>query len=597
VLAGILVLALIVVARLLFGAEGSASRASSGRNCRTIVVAASPDKADLLRQLATRYAETKPKVDGHCVEVTVTAKDSGAAMTALGRGWNEAVDGPRPDVWAPSARSWVQLLRGRQAANHVASIVPDDLPSVATSPLVVAMPQPMAGALRWPANQLGWGDLLAAARNPAGWAKYGHPDWGPFRVGATNPYVSTAGLNTLIASYYIAASQVTRQPTLLTRQLVADRRVRTLVLGIDRSIAQYGESAPSFLAGLQRADEQGQALRYVSAVPVEEKSVWDYNQGNPSGDPRTAGRHGRPKVPLVAIYPKEGTLVSDHPYVVLRAPWVDDTRRQVAAGFLGFLQRDTSQAVFQQAGFRDFNGRPGPQATQGNGALSGQLPRILPPPEPEVLGRVIESWSQIRKRGNVLAVIDVSGSMRAIVPGTGLTRLDLAKQAAMSSLGLFANDDLLGLWAFSSDLDAGRDYLEIVPVGPIGAPLDGGSRRAVLRARLASLTATHGHTGLYDTTLAAYMYLKANYRPDRINAVVLLTDGRNDKAGGLTLDALVQQLQRSQENQPLRVVTIGYGDADVNALRKISAATGGRSYFAADPAAIRKIFIQAITNF
>ena len=66
-------------------------------------------------------------------------------------------------------------------------------------------------------------------------------------------------------------------------------------------------------------------------MTVEEKSVVDYNNGNPTGDLEAAGGHGKPRVPLVAIYPKEGTLNSDNPFAVLQAPWSDQGRRAEAA--------------------------------------------------------------------------------------------------------------------------------------------------------------------------------------------------------------------------------------------------------------------------
>ena len=79
----------------------------------------------------------------------------------------------------------------------------------------------------------------------------------------------------------------------------------------------YGDTTLTFLNNLYRADARGTALTYASAVAVEEKSVIDYNTGNPDGilDPGEEPRP--PRVPLVAIYPKEGTLFSDSPFFVL----------------------------------------------------------------------------------------------------------------------------------------------------------------------------------------------------------------------------------------------------------------------------------------
>jgi Ca-activated chloride channel homolog len=55
------------------------------------------------------------------------------------------------------------------------------------SPLVIAMPEPPARALGWPNTKLGWADILAEANSTRGWAAHGHPEWGLFKFGQTNP--------------------------------------------------------------------------------------------------------------------------------------------------------------------------------------------------------------------------------------------------------------------------------------------------------------------------------------------------------------------------------------------------------------------------
>ena len=70
----------------------------------------------------------------------------------------------------------------------------------------------------------------------------------------------------------------------LTLDTLKDPRVRDFVAGVEKSVAHYGDTALTFLTNLQRADDAGAALGYVSAVAVEEKSIVDYNEGNPTGD-------------------------------------------------------------------------------------------------------------------------------------------------------------------------------------------------------------------------------------------------------------------------------------------------------------------------
>jgi Ca-activated chloride channel homolog len=558
-----------------------------GGNGVTLAVTASSEKAQLMKQLATAYMDEGHAVDGRCVRVEVTSKASGGAMAALAKGWNEATDGPRPDVWTPASSGWVRLLEQRALATDRPRLLPATTPKIAASPLVIAMPRPMAQALGWPKKQLGWTDLLELSRDDRGWARYRHPEWGQFRLGKTNPNFSTSGLNATIGAYFAA----TRLSSDLTEKDLASPKTRRFVEGVERSVVHYGDTTLTFLSNLQRADDQGAGLSYISAVAVEEKSVWDYNQGNPTGDPATLGRHPKPKVPLVAIYPKEGTLLSDHPWVVLTAPWVDDAKRGAAADFLAYLQGPKAQARFQQFAFRDGQGRPGPLVTEESGLLHDEPRALLSAPAPRVLDKLLQNWESLRKRANVLLVMDTSGSMGNEAAGTGKSKLELAKQAAHNSLLQFAGGDQVGLWMFSTQLDGETDYRELVPVGPMDT-----QRRAQLSERIDGLQ-PGGGTGLYDTGLAAYQFVKDRAAPDDINAVVLLTDGRNED-DGISVDNLLSQVRTEEGARSVRLFTIGYGqDADLDTLRRISETTNAAAYDSSDPTSIDQVFTAVVSNF
>lgn len=129
-----------------------------------VVLNASVEKAGLLTRLAGEYNRTDRA--GHCAEVQVTGMTSGDSAAALARPWDTAVSGPRPDVWSPAASSWMEILRQRLGPDH-AGLVPAEAPSTSQSPLVIAMPKPMAEALGWPGRQLGWSDLLDLSRTRA----------------------------------------------------------------------------------------------------------------------------------------------------------------------------------------------------------------------------------------------------------------------------------------------------------------------------------------------------------------------------------------------------------------------------------------------
>lgn len=566
----------------------------------TLQVVADPDQSGLLQQAARGYAGTNPVVNDRCVAVNVRSLDSPEATAALGTGWTDQGAGPRPDVWVPAASTWASELELQLKQAGSLDILPTDRPSVATSPLVIAMPKPMAQALGWPRRTLGWGDLSTALRNPVGWAAFGHPEWGPFKLGKTDPKLSEAGLGALLSAGIAVAGRDGRPPTEEELQSKAPQ-LGSMILEVSRSPGDETDTTSTLLANLQRADQAGKALGYVSAVPLTEKSVWDYNQGQPIDDPSLGSERPKPKVPLAAIYPKEGTLQADYPWLVLRAPWVDDAKRAAASDFLLYLKSPAVQARFQAVGFRSARGQPGAEITPDAGLLPDQPKRVMASPQPLLLAATLKAWDQTKRIANLLAVYDVSGSMSEAVPGTGLRKIDLARRAALASLRLFTNESDVGTWEFSTKLDGSLDYRQAVPIAAVGSKEKGGGTHLQrLQQHLAQLAPTNGDTGLYDTALAAYQYVRDHFAPDRLNLVVLMTDGRNDDPdGGISLDELLQKLKAGQsDDRKVRIISFAYGrDADVDALGQISKATGGAVFSSPNPADIERVFVTALANF
>ena len=556
-------------------------------NCTNVSFAASSEKGELLKQMAAAYARAGTQVDGKCVRVAISIKASGGAMEALARGWDERRDGPQPDVWSPASSAWPVLLRELLAQKDTPDIVPKELPSLAQTPLVLAMPKPMAEKLGWPKKDLGWADIIALSKDPKGWGAHGEEQWGAFRLGKTNPNFSTSGLHATVGTYFAATGLATD----LTAADVQDPKTVRYVKDVEASVVHYGDTTLTFLGNLQRADDAGEGLTYISAVTVEEKSVWDYNKGNPSGDPKTLGKHAPPKIPLVAIYPKEGTLISDNPYVVLNAPWVTAEKKAAAADFLHYLQQPPQQEVFQTAAFRTFEGKPGKEITEDNGLLAALPKAVIEPPAPDVLELVRQSWNANRKRARVIMVMDVSGSMNEEVAAAGRSKLELAKEAAAKALDQFSPDDELALWIFSTKLDGNKAYREVVPSRTVKDGLP------VFREAIGKLVG-RGATGLYQSTQAAVEAAQAAYDPARINAVIVLTDGKQDPPQPDALPRLVELLKTEDADTAIRVFPIAYGDdADLEILRQIAEASRGAAYDAKDPATIDRVFTAVVSNF
>ena len=567
--------------------DGKKAGANVPKGCTSINVAASSEKAALLQAIADDYAKDDGEADGKCARVIVRTKASGGAATALARGWDEKVDGPRPDVWTPASTSWTALLRYQTTSRDLPDLVGDGKPpSIARTPLTIAMPKPMAQVLGWPAKPIGWGDILALAKDPQGWARYGKP-YGAFKLGKTNPNFSTSGLNATVGAYFAA----TQRSSDLSLKDLTDPKVVAYVKAVEGSVVHYGDTTLTFLSNLQKADDRGQGLSYVSAVTVEEKSVWDYNQGNPTGDPKTLGKHRKPRTPLVAIYPKEGTLFSDNPFVTLKADWVTDDKRAVAADFLSYVQSSKAQKRFTDAAFRDFEGKPGPLVNPSEGLLPAEPKAVIGAPSPAVLAGVKDSWEKLRKRARVLLVLDVSGSMGDSVGSAGTTKLELAKAAAAKAVAQLAPDDELSLWIFSTQQNGQKPYRELVPFGPARDNL------ATVQARIRDLQ-PNGGTGLYATVRAASKALVADYQPTLINAIVVLTDGRNEFPADNNIASLVDELNPEDIDRAVRVFPIAYGeDADLGELTKIADASRAAAYDASDPASIDNVLTAVLSNF
>jgi Ca-activated chloride channel family protein len=303
-------------------------------------------------------------------------------------------------------------------------------------------------------------------------------------------------------------------------------------------------------------------------------------------------------VPLVAIYPKEGTLFSDSPFITLDAPWVTAAQRTGAQAFRDYALRPENQRKVLDFGFRPGNpavpvGKPIEAAL---GVDASQPQNVLGVPDPPVLVRVLQLWGEQRKGARVLLVLDVSGSMGDEAGNSGDTKLDLAVRAAVNALDQFKGDDLVGLRIFSTKITGKEptDYLDLVPIGPIAG------NREVLKSKLQDLVPTQG-TPLFTVTGASFADMTAGFDPTRINAVLLLTDGRNEDPRNDDVNALLRTLRAGSEGQstrPVRIFPIAYGkDADIATLRRIAEATSAAVYDASDPTTIDKVFTAVVSNF
>ncbi len=531
------------------GATGAAPTVTAPANAVIVSVAYSPEKDALLKSAFAAFTARGLTVNGRPIVIQPTKIASGAALDALRAGTL------KPTVWSPSSSLWGRLLTQQADVTWV----PERSPSFVRTPVVIAMWEAEARALGWPAKELGWADVLAEARSAGGWAAHGHPEWGAFRLGHTNPDFSTSGLAAVAAEYYAATGKTEG----LTLDDISKPAVRDQIKAIEGSIVHYGDTTLFFAEQLAA---RGPA--FASAVAMEETTLVDFN---------TRLRRSGPK--LVALYPKEGTFFSDNPLITLNAPWVTADQKAAADQLASFLLSPAVQGRVTASGFRpsDATAPLDGSLTAANGVDPTLPTRLLSFPTPPVLARVRELWHEDRKPADIALVLDVSGSMN------DAGKLDQAKVGLHAFLKALSPQDRVALITFSTTAST------VVPLEPMST-----ANRTALDATIDGLF-PDGGTAVFDASLASLSLLNRSAAKTHIQAAVILTDGQDNKSKA-TVQDVVGALSGQSESGGVRVFTIAYGaDADGSALAEIAKAGGGKPY-TGDPRTINSVY-TSISSF
>jgi hypothetical protein len=330
------------------------------------------------------------------------------------------------------------------------------------------------------------------------------------------------------------------------------------------------------LARFPRSTDVTSFSTSLGVAPLTEQAVIAYN-------------NRQPPVPLAALYVDPAPVPLDYPFAVMPGTSVD--KATGASALLGLLAGDAYRNRLATSGLRGDDGGVGAGFPALKSAPALTAP-VTAAPDPGRVDTVLANWSAITSPGRLLAVIDVSGSMLQPVPTAGgATREQVAVEAARRGLALFDDNWAAGLWTFSTQLDGFSDYRQLVPIAPLAE-----QRQLLLNALGDIKPKKDGNTGLHDTTLAAYRTVQAGWDPSRVNSVVIMTDGKNDKREGLSIDQLVDELKKAMDPaRPIEVIAIGIGnDVSEAELKRITDTTGGGTFLAPDPAKISDVFLKAI---
>jgi Ca-activated chloride channel family protein len=429
--------------------------------------------------------------------------------------------------------------------------------------VVIAMWKPMAEALGWPDKPLGWADIATLATSDKGWEAYGYPEWGEFKFGHTHPDFSNSGMVAVLAQVY-AGTQKQRG---LTLQDIRKPELKAFVAKVQSSIIHYGSSTGFFADSMfQRGPSYlSAAVLYENLVAAQESK-------------RLAGKSNQ--LPVVAIYPKEGTFWANHPYAILNAPWVTEEAHAAAQDFENFLLAKPQQLKAMELGFRPSDpsiALAAPLDAQ-HGVDPKQPQTVLEIPSADVIQAASQLWQQAKKPVDVIAVLDTSGSM-------GGDKITSARSSLVDFVKLLDDNDRLSVMTFNS-----RIYT-LSPLSRVGDKRDEVVRRV-------SGVIEGGNTKLYDVTQQAYETLKKDGDPKHIRAIVLLTDGQ-DTDSSANLEQVISSVGNVGEEggSAIKLFTIAFGsDADKGVLKRIAEPTGGKQYDS-DPSTIQSIYEEIATFF
>ena len=310
-----------------------------------------------------------------------------------------------------------------------------------------------------------------------------------------------------------------------------------------------------------------------------------------------------PAETLVAAYPADGTVLLDYPFVRLPARADADggadatadgaadpaeTRAALLTAFEQAARESTDRLA--AAGFRAAMARvpsTSPDSRRGPAAAAAQL-------DSAAQLEILRAWAVLTLRSRMLAVVDVSGSMEEPAE-SGLRRIDIFQQAAIGAMEKFSGEVEMGVWIFSTARNGDLDYEDIVPIAPLADLAHKQEIAGIIQSLPARLG---GATGLYDTTLAAVQRVRETYDPEKVNSVLLITDGKNEDENGIDLDTLLAELAKIDDpTKPVPVIMIGFGpDTDLTAMQRIAQATKGAAYSASKPEDLSTVLVDALSQ-
>ena len=435
------------------------------------------------------------------------------------------------------------------ASGHYLSL----LPSVTTrivaqdkimlSPVIIGVKQSVADRFGWTNNpNVTWKDIEAKAAD------------GSFKFAMTNPAASNSGLTALIG----VASALSGSSDSIDTGTIDKTALRAFFKGQAITAGSSGFLADSYVRDQDTVD----------GIVNYESILMSLNGG------------GKLHEPLALIYPKEGIITADYPFMLLNA-----AKRDAYDKVTAYLRSPDVQKRIMTDTLR----RPAITGVPLDPRFSTQTMIELPyPAKLETIDSLITAYlDEVRKPASAIFVLDLSGSMKG-------DRLDSLKTALKALTGTdtsltgqfsrFRAREQVTIVTFSTTVLDVREFT-IDDTNPTGPDM------TAIRDYIDSLD-TFNRTAIYDGLERGYQAVAESQAidPNRLYSIVLMTDGESNEganADQFAADyAALPAAVRAVHTYPVL-----FGEGSKDAMSAIATLTGG-TVFDGTSTSLQAIFKQ-----
>jgi ABC-type Fe3+ transport system substrate-binding protein len=339
----------------------------------------STEKEAWLNEVIEDFYATNPTVGGRPIQIELSKSGSREIYLSV-------LDGAQPDMISPASSLQISLLEDLSASKFGAPLVNRKDPAlcrpVVQTPLVVVAWKERAEVL-WGDNPNGhmWQRLHDAVIEPRGWDAYQHPEWGFIKYGQTSPLTSNSGFMAILLMTY---NYFEKTSGLTAQDILADTAYQQWFLEFQNSVPQFGDSTGTYMRDI------------VAYGPSTYDIVAVYEATAIEQAENAVGRYGE-----LRVYYPPATVMSDHPFCILKGAWVTPEKGAAAQLFTDYLLSEPAQQLaLLSHGFRPVTpgialDQPGSPLTRyaANG-LKTELPPNVEIPAGNVLDTLLEFWNR-----------------------------------------------------------------------------------------------------------------------------------------------------------------------------------------------------------